>query len=181
MLYIVEMALAPGHSDVEWTRWTSEMKSAELLMTVPGFLSAQRFKGISDPLAYCGIYSIRDAGVMTSPAYKGVGGGVRVQQWNSHITYWNRDIVEGVRIAPAVSDGYVLLIRNEEKIGFPDAGLPYIRLAVTGLNRSVKYKGMAIIPEQDAQELARTDTAARIYRPYEAQLLNLAEAEAPAN
>lgn len=173
MLYIVEMALAAGHTDADWNQWTTDMKSAELLMTVPGFLSAQRFKGITDPLAYCAVYGIRDAGVMSGPAYKGVGGGVRVQQWNSHIIYWNRDILQGISVPPCVADGYALVVRNAESFDFPDGGVPFVRLKVTGLNQSVPFKGIAVLPEEEALRAAGNDAGIRLYRPIAPQLINL--------
>jgi hypothetical protein len=146
------------------------MKTAELLMTVPGFISAQRFKGVSDSLAYCGIYSIRNAEVMSSPAYKNVGGGVRVEHWNSRITYWNRDIVDGVSVCPSVPDDYVLLVRNADTFGFEDNGIPFIRLGVTGLNKSVPYKGIAILPQKEGIAFARGHDDIRVYRSIGKQL-----------
>jgi hypothetical protein len=171
MLYIVEMALSQGHTDADWQKWALEMKTAEVLMTVPGFVSAQRFKGVSDPLAYCGIYGIENAGVMTSEAYKGVGGGVRVQHWNSHITYWNRDIVEGVSIPPGVHESYVLLVKNADILDFDDEGIPFIRLSVTGLNKSVRYKGIAVLPESEGMRVAERCADVRVYKAIGPQLL----------
>lgn len=171
MLYIVEMALSQGHTEADWQKWALEMKTAEVLMTVSGFISAQRFKGVSDPLAYCGIYSIDNAEVMTSDAYRGVGGGVRVQHWNSHITYWNRDIVEGVSIAPGVAEHYVLLVKNADTLHFDDEGIPFIRLRVTGLNQSVRYKGIAVLPESEGMCVAEKCAGVRVYRAIGPQLL----------
>ena len=171
MLYIVEMALSQGHTESDWQQWAQQMKTAEVLMTVPGFVSAQRFKGLSDPLAYCGIYSIENAEVMTSEAYRGVGGGVRVQHWNSHITYWNRDIVEGVSIAPGVAENCVLLVKNAEDLHFDDEGIPFIRLRVTGLNQSVRYKGIAVLPEIEGMRAAEECVGIRAYRAIGPQLL----------
>lgn len=174
MLYIVEMALNPGHTDKDWYRWQSDMKSAELLMSVRGFRSAQRFKGLSDPLAYCAIYSIAAAEVMASPEYRSVGGGVRVEHWNSHIAYWHRDIVDGVTIAPPVPEGYVLLVKNAPSLDFPEGGLPFIRLTTVGLNKSVPYRGIAVVAADEAKCRIGEGSDIRVYEAIAPQLLAVA-------
>ena len=173
MLYIVEMALKAGHTDKDWYQWESEMKSAAVLMTVAGFRAAQRFKGVTDAMAYCGIYSIAAPEVMTSPEYRNVGGGTRVEHWNSHITYWHRDMVEGVGIAPAVPQGYSLLVTSSDRADFSDHGFPFIRLDVTGLNKSVAHRGIAVVPDDVAKSKAALEPDIRIYRPIAPQLLNI--------
>ena len=174
MLYIVEMALYPGHTDAEWQRWESEMKSAELFMSVPGFRSAQRFKGVTDPLAYCAVYSVASAEVMTSPGYLGIGGGVRVGHWNDRIAYWHRDTAEGLGIAPAVAEDHVLLMKKTASLDFADEGLPFIRLTTVGLNRSVPYRGVAILPAAEAMRRVKAGSDIQIYSPIAPQLLNVA-------
>ncbi len=171
MLYIVEMALNPGHTEQDWKRWEVEMKPSELLMTVPGMLSAQRFKGVTEPLAYYAHYDIASADVLTSPAYKNVGGGVRVKNWNTHnIAYWHRDIADGVAVVPRVPDGYVLLVKKASALDFPDEGLPFIRLTAVGLEKSVPYRGIAIVPADEAKRKIGKDSEIRVYQPIGPQL-----------
>ena len=171
MLYIVEMALNPGHTDEDWERWAIEMKPAELLMTVPGIRSCQRFKGVSDPLAYYAHYDIDGAEVLTSPAYRGVGGGVRVKNWNSHnIAYWHRNIVEGVASVPAVPEGYLLLVKNASSLDFPDEGMPFIRLTTVGLDKTAQYRGIAVVPAGEAKLRISRDSDIRVYKPIAPQM-----------
>lgn len=166
--YIVEQALKPGHTDEDWVQWDREMKPAALLMTVPGFLSAQRFKGVSEPLAYYAIYELTGGDVLTSDAYRNVGGGVRVKKWNSHnIAYWRRDLVGGP-VVPPVPEGYLLLVRNSTSVDFSEHGLSYIRLKTVGLDHAVPYRGMAIVPAVEAARLKTPDIL--IYKPIAPQL-----------
>lgn len=174
MLYMVEQTLKPGHPDTHWHQWVNGMKPPERFMSVPGFRSAQRFKGITNPLAYCAIYSVACAEVMTSAAYKGIGGGVHTgKQWTEHIAYWERDLLDGVAIAPAVPEGYVLLVKKTSTLDFADDGLPYMHLTVAGLNnKAAPYCGIAVVPEGEARR--SNLKGVRDYRPITAQLLDVA-------
>lgn len=70
MIYTVEQALKPGQPDEVWYRWSSEQKPVPLLLAVPGFLTAQRFKGMDvDPSPSLAIYSIESGDVLTSESY----------------------------------------------------------------------------------------------------------------
>ena len=168
--YIVEMALKPGHTDEDWAQWDRDMKPASLLMTVPGFLSAQRFKGVSEPLAYYAIYEITGGGVLTSDAYRNVGGGVRVKKWNSHnIAYWRRDLVDGP-VVPPVPEGYMLVVKTSSSPDFPDQGVPFTRLKTVDLDHSVAYRGIAVVPAAEAMRLVGKNPDILVYKPIAPQL-----------
>ena len=175
MLYIVEMTLNPGHTDKDWYQWVNGMKPPERYMSVPGFRSVQRFKGVTDPLAYCAIYSVSTAEVMTSPAYRGIGGGVHSGgQWNERLAYWHRDLVDGVAIAPPVPEGHVLLVKKTSSPDFPDEGLPFIRLTAIGLDKSAPYRGIAVVTADEATRRIAQGSDIRVYRPIAPQLLDVA-------
>jgi hypothetical protein len=168
MIYIVEMALKPGHTEADFQRWAVEMKPSSLLMTVQGILSVQRFQGVTNPLAYYAHYDIASADVLTSDSYKNVGGGVRVKNWSGdNIAYWHRDIADGVAQLPRVPEGYVLLMKKSDDADFSDEGFPMIRLKVVALNLSVPYRGLAVVPADAARKLGK-DSKIQVYKPYEA-------------
>lgn len=174
MQYIVEMALKPGHTDADWERWKVEMKPPELLMSVPGMLSSQRFKGVTEPLAYYAHYDLASPDVLTSDGYKNVGGGVRVKKWSDHnIENWKRDIADGISWTPEVPEGYVLLVKKAARLDFPDEGLPFIRLTTVGMDKSTPYRGFAIVPASETSRIAR-HSEIRVYRPVGPQLRKLA-------
>ena len=172
LFYIVEMALSPGHTEEDWVRWDREMKPASLLMSVPGFLSAQRFKGVTEPLGYYGIYQLANADVLTSDAYRNVGGGVRVKKWSSdNIAYWRRDIAEGAQAVPEAPPGSMLLVKNSATADFPDAGAPFVRWKTVGLDHAFAYRGLAVVPADQAERLAKDDSSLVLYKPIAPQLI----------
>jgi len=75
----------------DWERWY--VGHIELLLTVPGFLGAQRFFTPHSPDArpYLALYELSSPEVMRSDEYQRARGfGV----WEGHVTSWTRDLVE---------------------------------------------------------------------------------------
>ena len=75
----------------EWDRWY--VGHINLLLTVPGFLGAQRFHTESSPdgRPYLALYELSSPKVIRSEEYeraRGFGG------WEAHVTRWTRDLVE---------------------------------------------------------------------------------------
>jgi len=74
----------------EWDRWY--VGHIELLLTVPGFLGAQRFytPGASDGRPYLALYELSSRAVMRSEEYERARG---FGEWKAHVTRWTRDLV----------------------------------------------------------------------------------------
>ncbi len=145
MIYMVDIELKPN-ADIDWHQWQSEMKPAETLLTVPGFRTAQRFRGARrEPLAYCALYTVDSAEVMTSGTYRSVGGGGTHGSWKPLVSTWHRDLFEGLDRAPKVANDSVLLVLDRKTPDAP-AGLQSVMWTkAAGLDRSTPYRGFAIV------------------------------------
>lgn len=88
--YVVRCDFPRADLLAEWDRWY--VGHIELLLSVPGFLGAQRFHapGASDGRPFLALYELSSPDVMRSGVYeraRGFGG------WTEHVTRWTRDLV----------------------------------------------------------------------------------------
>ena len=58
-----------AEDDAGFNAWYEEEHLAERL-SVPGFLSARRYRDVVDPLGYCAVYETSDVAVLDSAAYR---------------------------------------------------------------------------------------------------------------
>jgi hypothetical protein len=172
MIYMVHCALGLEQTEAEWDAWYGHMKPPSMLLAVPGFRAAQRFKGITRmPAAYLAIYSVESAEVMNSPAYKAAGGGnFLTEQWKPMITFWHRMLFDGIDVVPPVPLDEVLLVHDADQ---PEAhpGLDFIWLHATGLDRPTPYRGLARASRSAA--LAAVDRSGGRLMAYEPRMPQL--------
>lgn len=168
MIYMVEAALTERQTAEDWDRWYHSMKPPHVLATqVPGISTTQRFKGINVvPPAYLAIYSVTSADVMTSAAYRNVGGGrFRTDDWRPFITFWNRDLFDGMD-APDVPLDAMLLLLDRPHAGDAPLGLSFRWLPSVGLDRSTPWRGLAVLSAAAAADLPLGSIAGlRTFRP----------------
>ena len=157
MIYTVEEALKPGHTDAVWDIWTSEMKPASKVLAVPGFNTAQRFKGLGlDPAPSLALYSIDSADVMTSKRYFDNGGGkLGSPKWGEHLSFWHRNLFEGLDEAPEVADDARLLVIDTASPDVHLEGLTITWLKGVGLDRTTPYRGLVIVDQATADNYLR--------------------------
>ena len=167
MIYMVECALTTQQSDATWDRWYHSMKPPNVLPTVPGITTTQRFKGVNvAPPAYFAIYTVESVEVMTSAAYKNAGGGrFQTEDWKPMITFWNRDVFEGMD-APDVPLDSMLLVLDRAAPDGPTGGISFSWLRAAGLDRSTPYRGLAVLDRGAAERLSPAQVpGVRIFRP----------------
>lgn len=157
MIYTVEEALKPGHTDEVWDVWTAEMKPVSKILSVPGFNTAQRFKGLGlDPAPSLALYSIDSADVMTSKRYFDNGGGkLGSPRWHEHLSFWHRNLFEGLDAAPEVPDEARLLVIDSEKPDVTLEALSITWLKNVGLDRTTPYRGLVIVDQPTAERYLR--------------------------
>lgn len=166
MIYMVDIELKPD-AGIDWREWQSEMKPAETLLTVPGFQTAQRFQGArSEPLAYCALYTVDSAEIMTSGTYRSVGGGGTHGSWKPLVSTWHRDLFDGLDRAPKVPDDSVLLVLDRANQEAP-AGLEGVMWTkAAGLDRSTPYRGFAIVKKTDGNRwISDSSAKVRVFIP----------------
>lgn len=157
MIYTVECGFADPSREAEWNAWYSGPKLDELL-SVPGFLSAQRFRALDDePAPYLNLTCIATAELFTNPTYRSSGGG-RFGPWDiALIIDWKRRLFEGMTEMPAVPDAMRLAILDRAPHEAPDLGVKFHWLQgldwqavanyreAVALDASVPQRGFAII------------------------------------
>lgn len=161
------MALGPHQSDEDWAQWVSEIKPVSRYLAVPGFHTAQRFKGINiSPPPYLALYSVDSLAVFDSPEYKGMRGGNLTTSWTEHITYWHRNLFDGLDRAPLVPEGSVLLVLDRHAPD-PEWEVPSpFWLRSVGLDRSTPYRGLAVLTASAAGRWVEApDPTVKVYMP----------------
>ena len=165
MIYIVEAALGKENTEAEWNDWYSEMKPIPLLLSVDGFNSAQRFKGLGVPPSYLALYSVESLDVLSSASYKGAGGGdFRTDHWKPFVSMWTRDFYAGVEQAPEIDRDQLLLIIDSDEPNWR-IDIPVIWLECAGLDRTARFRGLAAVTASVWDELRPRHPAIRAYKP----------------
>jgi hypothetical protein len=144
-------------------------KHISMLLTIPGFLTAQRFHCEQNVRApFLALYRLAGPDVMTSEAYTSKAGRNSVDpKFRPNMINWDRNLVQGPDgtsepdLATAMEDCLSLIDRQS-----PDAApLPpdYIPLTVVGLDRTIAQRGVKV-GEPDIEE-PPAGWEVRLWRP----------------
>jgi hypothetical protein len=166
MLYVVELNFVNGMKDAErfMPFYAEHMRD---LRTTPGLTTAQRFHSLF-PVAspFMQVYTITDASVMQSRAYKSVGGPGHpiVDDHARSLTDWYRNVFDGMEKMPEVPlDSHLVVVDGRENAaGLP--ALPFTWLKSVALDRSVDERGMAIVADIEPLK-SLVGPKVRIFRP----------------
>lgn len=176
MIYTVEEALQKGESEEVWNRWSSEMKPIPLLLAVPGFLTAQRFKGLGvDPAPSLAIYSLESGDVLTSEPYlRGArGGNLGTPSWKAKLSFWHRNLFSGLDRAPPVALDARLLVQESATPDVVVDSVKFIWLTAAGLDRTTPCRGLAVVEKAAAQRYLDAPRAGlTVYAPLAAQAVS---------
>ncbi|MCZ6872061.1 MAG: hypothetical protein O7G88_00815 [bacterium] len=176
MLYLVECGFADSSQATAWNDWYSGLKLEELL-TLPDFLSAQRFRALDNNLApYLNVTSIASTELFTNPDYRRGGGGSFGPWALDLIIDWRRLLFAGMDEMPAVADDQRLLVLDQEPDTASDLGVAMTWLDGldwqtatnyadgVALAASVPHRGLAIVSPEIADALPPLPSL-RIYTP----------------
>lgn len=154
-----QSGLLDRDAEPKWDLWYVD--HLRLMLTVPGFKSAQRFKtaspGHSPSLA---MYTVTSEDVFKDPYYLSVRG---MGDWAPLIDrrYYKRNLFDGLDSAPACGAGQVMLVADRDEPDSGDTGLSWLR--AVAIDKSPLYRGIRIVAEADAEQLAARNRAA-VYR-----------------
>lgn len=150
MIYMIENGFADPDREEAWNAWYSH-HVRESFRDVPGWLTGQRFRALppSHP-KYRAMYTVADAAVMTSPEYKATTGGRFPADWLPSITHFHRNLFDKDQ-APVVPMDHCLVVVESDN--YPDVA--FERWPVAGLDRSVPWRGIAVVPRTAGLALAR--------------------------
>ena len=148
MIFMSESGLTDAARESEWDRWY--VGHLDLMASVPGISSAQRFKtssaGCPPSLA---MYSVASASVFQDPYYLSVRG---MGEWLPLIDrrYYRRNLFVGAEYAPDVAQDSILLVADRAKAEPGLGGVAWTWLECVGIDRSTPCRGIAVVPAQAA-------------------------------
>ncbi len=141
MLYMVELDLPHPSLLEEWHRWYAG--HLQMLLSVPGILSAQRFQSITPSASpFVAIYTIAGADVMTSPAYRAKAGPKSPGHWSALMTNWYRNVLDGLERAPEVPLNGWLAIMDRRTASAPPLPEGFSALRPVALDCSIVERGL---------------------------------------
>ena len=156
MIYCVELAFTEPTREAEWSAWYS--KHLGVLLSVPGFSTAQRFQSTSPCRApYLAAYSVTGPGVFDSAPYRARGGRASPGEWVPLMVNWDRNVFDGVVQMPEVKPDQVLLVVDgtadieNASAKFPVKLTP---LTCVGLDRTVTQRGIAVLAASEFERYA---------------------------
>ena len=170
MIYMVEMALDDTAREAEWHDWY--LRHIRKLLTVPGFRASQRFRAVTATASpFVALHEVEDAGVLSSPQYRALGGRANTGEWQHRMSNWHRNLLEGLEQTPDVPERAYLLVIDERSEAKLPAETELHWLRAVGLDRTVQNRALAIVgSEEPFASLCRRDERLRLFCPITAKL-----------
>lgn len=170
MIYFVELAFSEPAREARWNDWYST--HLDVLLSVPGFSSAQRFASTAPCRApYLAAYSVTSPDVFESAPYRQRGGRGSPGAWAPLMVNWDRNVFDGLVEMPDVkADQYLAVVdlSPREAAEFPAV---LHSLNCVGLDRTVQSRGLAVLSADAHAALApRVSEHVRFYRTLTPQL-----------
>lgn len=166
---MVEHTFALPELEDEWNAWYGG--NLRVLLSVPGFASAQRFR-VPDaaPHRYMAMYTVAGPEVFESEAYRAAGGGgANSVKFRPAYQVWVRNLFDGIDAAPEVHPGQCLLAVDAAERGGALAGVSLQWGRAIGLHRTTPWRGLAVVASASANAL-RDRVGVTIYEPHGARL-----------
>lgn len=162
MIFMSQSGLTESAREPDWDGWYVE--HLNIMVTVPGVTSAQRFKTTtpSHPPSLA-LYSIASPNVFQDPYYLSVRG---MGEWLSLIDkqYYRRNLFEGLERAPEVAEHEVLLVADRAQPEPASAAIEWRWLACVGIDWSTPYRGLAVVDRAIADRVGAGQDIA-LYTP----------------
>lgn len=171
-LYMVEMDMPHRERLGDWHEWYKH--HLERLISIPGILTAQRFGADAETASpYLAVYTVADAGVLTSPAYRAKAGPTSAGEWQNVMTNWYRNVVEGLDELPEIpTDGWLALF-DRKTASAPPLPREYTELRPVALDCSFIRRGLLTgsAGERPPAAQEHPDLTVRTFRPLSAKLI----------
>ena len=162
MIFMSQSGITDPGREGDWDRWYVE--HLDIMVSVPGVVSAQRFKTVTPghPPSLA-MYSVASPSVFEDPYYQSIRG---MGEWLALIDrqHYRRNLFEGLDHAPKVPEDRVLLVADRHAPDDDLAGIDWTWLQCVGIDRSIPYRGVAIVDPAAARALTPTHSIA-LYRP----------------
>lgn len=161
---MVEQLFARADWEDEWSAWYNE--NLKVLLAVPGFRTAQRFRNAGDTPRYLAIYTLDSPAVFQTQTYIDAGGnGANSVRFRPAYQMWKRNLFDDT--VPAVNVGLQQFLLVED---VADGGLPLRpgakRLPCTGMHQTTAFRDLTVLPSP----LSVSSENTICYRPLTPQL-----------
>jgi hypothetical protein len=165
MLYTVEIDFNNPAEEPAWQAWYHN--NLPVLLTVPGFSTAQRFEKVyGTGFRFLAAYTLSGPDVFESPAYIGVGGGGRsTVNWKEWMNR-TRNVYAGIDWVPPVTEEARLVFteRDPAELDLPDT--LFARLTAVALAKSPERRNVAVVSREMAEERGLAELeGVSVYRP----------------
>ena len=143
-------------------------KHITMLLSIDGFMSAQRYECTHDAKApFLAVYKHRDAGVITSDNYTSRAGRDSVDPtFKAKMSNWDRNMVNGdIADMDVGEDGWLVLI---DRLAADSPPLPegFTSLKIIGLDATIAERGVKILQNGEPNSPAAQDGwSIRTFRP----------------
>jgi hypothetical protein len=163
MIYMVEMALLDTARRAEWDAWY--VAHQHRLLSIPGFRASQRFEAIrAAESPFVALHEIDSPDIFAGPAYRAKAGPGNTGEWQTRMGHWHRNVFSGIDHTPDVPmHARLVVVEDGADAAAPDLGTVQWMDAV-GLDRSVRRRGLAVMPPATADRLAGAP-GIRVLRP----------------
>lgn len=144
-------------------------KHITMLLTIDGFLSAQRYEtSYAARAPFLAVYRLRDLGVMQSENYTSKAGRNSVDPaFRAKMTNWDRNLVQGDIADMDVPAGGCMVLVDRLTPDSPPLPEDFTPLEVAGLDVTISQRGVRIFPNGDATfpDAPVENWAVRVFQP----------------
>ena len=154
MIYMVEHGFSDPNLEPAWNEWYTD-HATYAFRSVPGWRTGQRFIAIppSQP-KYRAMYTLENAEVLTSDAYKATTGGRFPETWRSVITDFHRNLADGDWM-PAVKSDERLVVFDPPATGQELPGVNLTTWNIVGLEKTIPQRSIAIVDRASGESIAK--------------------------
>ena len=163
MIYMVEMALLDTARRAAWDAWY--VAHQHRLLSIPGFRASQRFEAIHPaPSPFAALYEVDSPEVFTNAPYRASAGPSNTGEWQVRMGNWHRNLFGGAEHTPDVPmDARLVVVEDGGGPVLPDH-VSVRWMEAVGLDRSVRRRGLAVMPPATADRLVGTPDI-RVLKP----------------
>ncbi len=141
---MVEQLFARADWETEWSDWYNE--NLKVLLAVPGFRTAQRFRNVGESPRYLAVYTVDSPAVFQTPVYIAAGGnGANSARFRPAYQLWQRNLFDDKEFAMAVDTRKYLLVEDVADAGTP-ARPGAQRLPCTGMHKTTAFRDLTEVP-----------------------------------
>lgn len=167
MIYMVEMALLETARRPEWDAWYAAHQHR--LLSIPGFRASQRFEAIhSTESPFVALHEVDSPELFGSSQYRAKGGPSNTGEWQTKMGHWHRNLFGTDHTPDVPMDARLVLVEEGNGQALPDH-VSVRWLEAVGLDRSVRRRGLAVLPPETADRLVGTP-GIRVLKPIGARL-----------